>query len=80
MTECSYLNTSFCKGQSMSQFLSGIHIRVLRFLKRLLQCIQLSMGKLGATATLFSGDKEIVVQTAVRVTRRKSTQRFKLCI
>ena len=52
----------------MSQFLSCVDIRILCLLEGLLKCLNLLMRKLGATATLFAGDEEIIVQTAVRVT------------
>lgn len=55
----------------MSQFLSCVDIRVLRFLEGLLERLHLLMRKLGATATLFAGDEEIILQTAVRVTWRE---------
>jgi len=33
----------------------------------------LVLSKLGATATLLAGDEKVIVQTAIRVTWRKST-------
>jgi len=37
------------------------------------------MRKLGATATLLTGDKEVIVQATVRVTWGKGTQGFEFC-
>lgn len=55
------LHTSLSQGQSVGELLARIHIRVLRFLKRFLKCIQLSMRELGSTSSLLSGYEEIIV-------------------
>lgn len=62
----------------MRQFLSGVNIRILSFLKGLLQSLNLLMRKLGATTTLFAGDEEVIVQATVRVTWGKGTQGLEL--
>lgn len=64
----------------MGQFLSSVDIRILRFLEGLLECLYLLMRKLGATATLFAGNEEIILQTAVGVTWGKCAQSFEFYI